>query len=63
MPVTAKVGDKRMGKGKGDVIANVFKVRSGFILFEVEGHNKKTIIEVLSLAKKKLPIKMKVVSI
>lgn len=63
VPVTAKVGDKRMGKGKGEVISRVFKVRSGMVLFEVEGNNNQAIIDLLNKASKKIPVKMKVVFI
>ena len=63
VPVTAKVGDKRMGKGKGEVISRVFKVRSGMVLFEVEGNNNQAIIDLLNKAGKKIPVKMKVVFI
>jgi len=63
VPVTAKVGDKRMGKGKGEVISRVFKVRSGMVLFEVEGNNNQAIIDLLNKASKKITVKMKVVFI
>lgn len=61
MPMTAKVGDKRMGKGKGEVISRIFKVRCGMILFEVEGTNSQAIVELLKKAGKKIPIQMRVV--
>ena len=51
-----------MGKGKGDPVTKIFKVRCGTILFEVEGVNTKTILDLLNKAKKKLPIKMKTIS-
>lgn len=63
VPVTAKVGDKRMGKGKGEVISRVFKVRSGMILFEIEGNNSQAIVDLLNKASKKIPVRMKVVFI
>ena len=59
MPITLKLGDKRMGKGKGDILNNIFKVYAGSVLFEIEGFNKKKIIILLKVAKKKLPIKTK----
>jgi large subunit ribosomal protein L16 len=61
VPITAKVGDKRMGKGKGEVISRVFKIRCGMILFEVEGTNSQTIVELLKKSGKKIPIKLKIV--
>lgn len=61
LPATCKVGDKRMGKGKGEVISRIFKVRCGMVLFEVEGSNSQAIVELLKKAKKKIPVKMKVV--
>ena len=63
IPVTAKVGDKRMGKGKGDVITHIFKVRSGMVLFEVEGNNNRAILDLLNKSSKKIPVKMKVIFI
>lgn len=63
MPVTSKVGDKRMGKGKGEVISRIFKVRCGMVLFEVEGNNNQAIFDLLNKSSKKIPVKMKVISI
>ena len=51
-----------MGKGKGDIISRIFKVRSGMIIFEVEGISSKIIIDLLKKAKKKFPVKMKIIT-
>jgi len=58
--LTCKLGDKRMGKGKGEYSLSIFKVYVGTVLFEVEGHNVKLIDMCLKIAKKKLPIKSKI---
>jgi ribosomal protein L16/L10AE len=51
-----------MGKGKGEVISRIFKVRCGMVLFEVEGNNSQAIVDLLKKAKKKIPVKMRVVA-
>jgi len=63
IPVTLKLGDKRMGKGKGDPVTEIFKVHVGMILFEIEGNNYQVIEELLKKAQKKLPVKTKVILI
>lgn len=60
--VTSKTGDRRMGKGKGDIISRIFKVRSGMVIFEIEGTSSKIIIDLLKKAKKKFPVKMKIIT-
>ena len=52
-----------MGKGKGVPVLKIFKIRCGMLLFEIEGLKTKIIINLLKTAKKKLPIKTKVVLI
>lgn len=61
IPKTVKLGDKRMGKGKGEVISQIFKVHSGVVLFELEGVNSNLNVELLKKAKKKLPVRTKIV--
>jgi large subunit ribosomal protein L16 len=61
--VTSKAGDKRMGKGKGAPLIKIFKVRCGLVLFEIEGSNSKINLALLKKAKKKLPFKIKIVSL
>ena len=58
---TLKLGDKRMGKGKGVPITKIFKVIKGTILVEVESFFLKTVVILLKKARKKIPIKLKVV--
>ena len=60
-PVTSKSSEVPMGKGKGAVDHYVAVVKSGRILFELDGVPEKDAIEALKLAGYKLPIKTKVV--
>lgn len=61
-PYTAKPAEVGMGKGKGDLQGYQFEVRSGRILFEVDGISEKEAKETLRKAGAKLPLKTKVVS-
>lgn len=61
--ITSKTGDRRMGKGKGTPLLKIFKVSCGMVLFEVEGLNSQIICELLKKAKKKLPLKMRLLKI
>jgi large subunit ribosomal protein L16 len=58
-PVTNKPAETRMGKGKGSPEYWVAVVRSGRILFEVEGVPFAVAKEAMRLASHKLPIKTK----
>jgi large subunit ribosomal protein L16 len=63
LTITQKTGDVRMGKGKGTVIGFIFKVRAGFILFEINTFRKSHDRLILHLKKfvKKLPIKCRII--
>jgi large subunit ribosomal protein L16 len=58
-PVTNKPAETRMGKGKGSPEYWVAVVRSGRILFEIEGIPFAIAKEAMRLASHKLPIKTK----
>jgi large subunit ribosomal protein L16 len=55
-PFTRKPAETRMGKGKGTVEGWVAAVRSGYILYEMEGVPEERAQEALRLASHKLPI-------
>ncbi len=55
-PVTKKPAETRMGKGKGNPEEWVAPVRSGRMLYEMEGVDRKTAREAMRLAAHKLPI-------
>lgn len=58
--ITAKPIGIRMGKGKGKILNWSVSVKSGQILFEIVGKNKKLLIKSLLNCKLKLPIKTKI---
>jgi len=60
-PVTQKPAETRMGKGKGAPEYWVAVVKSGRILFEIEGVPEEIAKEAMRLASHKLPIKTKFV--
>jgi len=60
-PVTQKPAETRMGKGKGAPEYWVAVVKTGRILFEIEGVAEETAKEAMRLASHKLPIKTKFV--
>lgn len=60
-PVTKKPAETRMGKGKGSPEYWVAVVRSGRIMFELEGVTFETAKEAMRLASHKMPIKTKFV--
>lgn len=55
-PVTKKPAETRMGSGKGAVEMWVAPIRTGRILYEMEGVDEATAREALRLASHKLPI-------
>ncbi len=61
-PYTKKPAETRMGKGKGPPEDWVAVVRTGRILYEMEGVEEGNAKEALRLAAHKLPIKTKFVS-
>ncbi len=58
-PVTKKPQDVKMGSGKGNPEYFVAKVRSGTIMFEMQGVPEETAREAMRLAAHKLPVKTK----
>jgi large subunit ribosomal protein L16 len=60
-PVTQKPAETRMGKGKGAPEYWVAVVKTGRILFEIEGVPEDVAKEAMRLASHKLPIKTKFV--
>lgn len=60
-PVTNKPAETRMGKGKGSPEYWVAVVRSGRIMFEIDGVSFDLAKEAMRLASHKLPIKTKFV--
>jgi len=60
--VTRKPAETRMGKGKGSPEMHVAIVKSGTILFEVEGVSQELAQEALCLAGYKLPVKTRFVT-
>ena len=60
-PVTNKPAETRMGKGKGSPEYWVAVVKSGRIMFELEGVDHEMAKEAMRLASHKLPIKTKFV--
>jgi large subunit ribosomal protein L16 len=61
IPVSKKPAETRMGKGKGPLDHWVAKVRPGHILYEIESDNESLVMEALSLAAYKLPVKTQVI--
>jgi large subunit ribosomal protein L16 len=61
-PFTKKPAETRMGKGKGTVEGWVAAVRSGYILYEMEGVPEERAKEAFRLAAHKLPIATRFVS-
>jgi large subunit ribosomal protein L16 len=61
--LTQKLGDVRMGKGKGSVLGFIIRVHAGLILFEINCYRKNydKLISNLTRYLKKLPIKCRIV--
>lgn len=62
MPYTAKPAEVKLGKGKGDLQGYVAPVRSGRVLFEVDGIPEAAAKEALRKAGTKLPVKTKIIA-
>jgi large subunit ribosomal protein L16 len=60
-PVTSKGNEVSLGGGKGAVDHYVFPVRSGRIIFEIDGIEETQAREALRIAASKLPLKTKFV--
>ena len=61
-PITKKPVEVRMGKGKGNVDHWVFKVKPGFILYEIETLYIGVALKALKLGQARLPIKTKIIT-
>ncbi|MEK7614569.1 MAG: 50S ribosomal protein L16 [Patescibacteria group bacterium] len=61
-PITQKAAEVPMGKGKGDPVAFCADIKSGRMLFEVDGVAPEVAKESLRKAGTKLPVKTKVVA-
>lgn len=59
IPVTKKPTENRMGKGKGNIIFFVTKVKKGQIIFEISGFSLDEAKKILKAASNKLPVKTK----
>ncbi|MBU1091635.1 50S ribosomal protein L16 [Patescibacteria group bacterium] len=60
-PVTKKPPETGMGKGRGDPVGFVASVKSGRILFELDGVSKEVAKSAIKKASSKLPVKTKFV--
>ena len=60
--ITAKPPEVGMGKGKGDPQGYVAPIKTGTMIFEIDGVDEKKAREVFRKAGSKLPIKTKMVS-
>lgn len=60
-PITAKPPEVGMGKGKGDPVGYIAPVKSGSIIFEIDGLDEKLAIEALRKAGSKLPLRTKII--
>jgi large subunit ribosomal protein L16 len=58
--ITKKPLEVRMGKGKGAHSFWAFYVRKGRILFEIEGLNRKEVLDIVYFCNQKLPFKVKI---
>lgn len=60
--ITAKPPEVGMGKGKGDLTGYVAMVKSGSVIFEVDGIEEANAREALRKAGTKLPLKTRIIS-
>lgn len=60
-PVSKKPAEVRMGGGKGAIDHYEARIRAGRIIYEMNGVDKETATEALSLAASKLPIRTKLI--
>ena len=61
-PYTKKPPEIGMGGGKGDVAGYLAPIKTGRIIFEIDGLPKEKAIEALKSAGAKLPVKTKIIS-
>lgn len=62
LPITKKPLEVRQGKGKGSIDHYVAVVKTGRIIFEVDGVSEEIAREALRLGMHKLPIRCKIIS-
>ena len=60
-PITKKPIEVRMGKGKGSVDHWVFKVKPGFVLYEIETAYTSLAVKALESGQIRLPIKSRII--
>lgn len=60
-PVSKKPAEVRMGGGKGAIDHYEARIRAGRIIYEMNGVDKETATQALSLAASKLPIRTKLI--
>jgi len=60
-PVTKLPPEVTLGGGKGDIDHYVFPVKTGRVLFEIDGVDEKTARSALRVAGHKLPVKTKII--
>lgn len=60
-PITFRAAESRMGSGKGTVEAYVAVVKTGKMIYEIQGLTKQRAKQALTIASHKMPIKTKVV--
>jgi len=61
-PITKRPPETTMGGGKGSVEYYVFPVKTGRVIFEIDGVSPETAKEAMTRAGHKLPFKTKVIS-
>ena len=62
-PISKKPVEVRMGKGKGNVDHWVFKVKPGFVLFEIETEFRSLAIKALKLVQIRISLDSKIIFI
>lgn len=62
MPFTKKPAEVKMGKGKGDIEGYCARIKSGQIMFEVDGAAAPVAVESLRKGGTKMPVKTKVIA-
>lgn len=60
--LTKLSSESRMGKGKGSIYTQMIFIRPGVILFEFEGLTNQKMIELFKFIKKKIPLKLILIS-
>ena len=62
-PISKKPLEIRMGKGKGNIDHWVFKVKPGFVLFEIETEFRSLAIKALKLVQIRISLDSKIIFI